>query len=84
MDSAQLQEVLRRVEHALDKQDAALIRAVFASYAFVAEVVEDKNSSIRRLRQLFFGGTQGDDRGRGGDETRDRGAASGGARVDRR
>jgi transposase len=55
VNSAQLQEVLRRVEHALDEQDATLIRAVFASYVFVADLVEDKNASIRRLRQLFFG-----------------------------
>src|SRR5262249_61959088 len=50
-----LEEVLRRVEQSLDEQDAALVRAVFESYAYVAELVEDKNTSIRRLRQLFFG-----------------------------
>lgn len=55
VDSTQLEEVLRRVEQALDANDAALIRAVFESYAYVADLVEDKNTSIRRLRQLFFG-----------------------------
>ena len=55
VDSTQLEEVLRRVEQALDEKDAALIRAVFESYAYVADLVEDKNTSIRRLRQLFFG-----------------------------
>jgi transposase len=55
VDSTQLEEVLRRVEQALDAQDAKLIRAVFQSYAYVADLVEDKNTSIRRLRQLFFG-----------------------------
>ena len=50
-----LEEVLRRVEQSLDEKDAALIRAVFESYAYVTELVEDKNTSIRRLRQLFFG-----------------------------
>jgi transposase len=55
VDSARLEEVLRRVEQSLDEQDAALVRAVFQSYAYVAELVEDKNASIRRLRQLFFG-----------------------------
>ncbi len=52
---AQLEEVLRRVEQALSEQDAQLIRAVFQSYAYVADLVEDKNTSIRRLRELFFG-----------------------------
>jgi hypothetical protein len=51
----QLEEVLRRVEQALDEKDAKLIRAVFQSYAYVADLVEDKNTSIRRLRELFFG-----------------------------
>jgi len=55
VESTQLEEVLRRVEQALDEKDSALIRAVFQSYAYVADLVEDKNTSIRRLRQLFFG-----------------------------
>jgi transposase len=55
VDSTQLEEVLRRVEQSLDEEDAALVRAVFQSYAYVADLVEDKNTTIRRLRQLFFG-----------------------------
>jgi transposase len=55
VDSDRLEEVLRRAERSLDEKDAALIRAVFESYAYVTELVEDKNTSIRRLRQLFFG-----------------------------
>lgn len=55
VDSTQLDEVLRRVEPAIDEKDAALIRKVFESYAYVTDLVEDKNTSIRRLRQLFFG-----------------------------
>src|SRR6516225_5636172 len=51
----QLEEVLRRVEQALTEEDAKLIRAVFQSYVYVTDLVEDKNTSIRRLRQLFFG-----------------------------
>ena len=42
-------------EQSLDAKDAALIRAVFQSYLYVTDLVEDKNTSIRRLRQLFFG-----------------------------
>jgi transposase len=55
VDSTHLEQVLRRVEEALDEKDAELIRAVFQSYVYVADLVEDKNTSIRRLRQLFFG-----------------------------
>src|SRR4051794_14629426 len=55
LDSDRLEEVLRRAEQSLDEKDAELIRAVFESYAYVTELVEDKNTSIRRLRQLFFG-----------------------------
>ena len=55
VDSPRLEEVLRRVEQSLDEKDAALVRAVFESYAYVTELVEDKNTTIRRLRQLFFG-----------------------------
>jgi transposase len=55
VDSTQLEDVLRRVEQSLDEKDSALIRAVFQSYVYVADLVEDKNTSIRRLRKLFFG-----------------------------
>ena len=55
VDSTQLDEVLRRVDESLDEKDSALIRAVFESYAYVTDLVEDKNTSIQRLRKLFFG-----------------------------
>jgi transposase len=55
VDDTRLEEVLRRVEEALDAQDAALIRALFQSYSYVAGLVEDKNTSLRRLRELLFG-----------------------------
>jgi transposase len=55
VDGAQLEEVLRRVERALDEQDAALIRRLFESYLYISDLVEDKNTTIRRLRELFFG-----------------------------
>ncbi len=55
VDSDRLEEVVRRAERSLDEEDAALIRAVFESYAYVTELVEDRNTTIRRLRQLFFG-----------------------------
>ena len=55
VDHRQLEEVLRRAEQALDDQDAKFIRAVFASYVYVAGLVEDQDTSMRRLRQLLFG-----------------------------
>jgi transposase len=55
VDNQQLEDVLRRAERSLAEEDAALIRALFESYVYVADLVEDKNTSIRRLRQLFFG-----------------------------
>src|SRR5262245_45717739 len=56
VDNPRLEEVLGRAEQALAPEDAALIRAVVESYRYVADLVEDKNTSIRRLRQLLFGG----------------------------
>lgn len=55
MAPTQLEDVLHRVDAALDAEDATLIRRVFESYAYVTELVEDKNTSIRRLRELLFG-----------------------------
>jgi len=55
VDSSQVAEVLGRVEQALDEKDAALIRAIITSYLYVTDLVEDKNTSLRRLRQLLFG-----------------------------
>ena len=55
VESDRLEEVVRRAEQALNEEDAALVRAVFESYAYVTDLVEDKNTTIRRLRQLFFG-----------------------------
>jgi hypothetical protein len=53
--SDRLEELLRRVEQSLDEDESILIRRVFESYAYVSDLIEDKNTSIRRLRQLFFG-----------------------------
>src|SRR5262249_35276171 len=57
VDRPRLEEVLGRVEQslALDEQDITLIRAVFQSYLLVTDLVEDKNTTLRRLRQLLFG-----------------------------
>lgn len=55
VEDHQLEELLRRAEGKLEEQDCKLIRAVFDSYTYIADLVEDKNTSIRRLRNLLFG-----------------------------
>ena len=55
VDGKQLEDLLRRVEQSLGEQDSLLVRRGFESYAYVSDLVEDKNTSIRRLRELFFG-----------------------------
>lgn len=55
VDRPRLEEVLGRVEQALAREDVELIRALVESYRYVIDLVEDKNTSLRRLRQLLFG-----------------------------
>ena len=55
VDTSQLDALLRRVEGKLEEQDYELVQAIFRSYTYVTDLVEDKNTSIRRLRQLLFG-----------------------------
>lgn len=56
VNDGQLEKVLRRLdEGTLDAEDFKLIRAVFQSYAYFSKLVENKNTSIRRLRELLFG-----------------------------
>ncbi len=52
----ELDDLLDRLATAnIDEKDREFIRAVFDSYAYVTDLVEDKNTSIRRLRKLLFG-----------------------------
>jgi transposase len=55
VDTKQLDDVLRRAEESLTADDYKLTEAIFESYAYLADLVDDKNTSIRRLRQLLFG-----------------------------
>ena len=55
VNNAQLEEVLHRVEQSLGNEDVELIRALVEAYRYVVDLVEDKNTSLRRLRQLLFG-----------------------------
>jgi hypothetical protein len=56
VNTDRLEELLRRAESSsLNEEDCDLLRKLFESYAYIAELVEDKNTTIRRLRDLFFG-----------------------------
>src|SRR4029077_5382189 len=55
VDSPRLEEVLGRAEQALTLEDAELIRAVVEAYRYLVDLVDDKSTSIGRLRQLLFG-----------------------------
>jgi transposase len=56
MDVAQQEALLHRAEQAgVASDDLYKIRAVFESYAYVSELIDHKNMSLARLRQLLFG-----------------------------
>jgi len=55
LDMHRLDDVLRRAEGALPEDDYAMLKAVVESYAYIANLVGDKNTSIARLRKLLFG-----------------------------
>ena len=52
---SQLEDALRRAEKKLDEKDYAILRAVVDAYDTIAELVDDKNTTIARLRKLLFG-----------------------------
>ncbi|MGO9270538.1 MAG: IS66 family transposase [Terriglobia bacterium] len=55
LEMDRLEDVLRRAEAALKEEDYALLKAVVESYAYVAELVGNKNTTIARLRKMLFG-----------------------------
>jgi transposase len=56
MDVEQQEAILHRAEQAgVAADDLYKIRAVFESYAYVSELIDHKNISLARLRQLLFG-----------------------------
>jgi len=55
VESEDVEELLRRVEQSLDEKDSTLVRRVFESYAYLSDLIDDKNTSITRLRKLLFG-----------------------------
>ena len=55
LDTAELEGILRRAEAELDKEDYELLKALVESYFYVTNLVEDKGTTIARLRKLLFG-----------------------------
>jgi transposase len=55
LDMSKLEDALRRAEAKLDEKDYALLKALADSYAYLTDLVGDKNASIVRLRKLLFG-----------------------------
>lgn len=57
MDMNRLQEALQHAEEKLSAEDADMLKAVADAYAYLTELVEDKNTSIAKLRKMLFGET---------------------------
>jgi transposase len=56
LDMDKLEEILRRLEaKELDVDDYETIKAVIGSYVYLVHAVGDKETTIRRLRQMLFG-----------------------------
>ena len=56
MDVAERETLLTRAAEAgLAAEDVERIRAVFESYAYVSELIDQKNLSLARLRKILFG-----------------------------
>ena len=56
LDMEKLEEILRRLEaKELDADDYETIKAVVGAYVYLVNVVGEKDTTIRRLRQMLFG-----------------------------
>lgn len=55
LDMGKLEDALRRAKERLDERDYAMFQALAESYAYLTDLVGDKNTSISRLRKLMFG-----------------------------
>ena len=51
----QLAELLQHAAGALNEADYQLFKALVESYAYLTNLVEDKGTTIQRLRRLLFG-----------------------------
>jgi len=50
-----LEEALQHAKEKLSAKDADVLEAVAEAYAYLTELVEDKNTSIAKLRKMLFG-----------------------------
>lgn len=55
LNSKRVEEMLDRASHNLGEEDAELIRRIVESYDYITDLIDDKDTSIRRLRKLLFG-----------------------------
>jgi transposase len=55
LSTDQVQGLLDRAETGLNEQDYETLKAVFESYVYLTGLVEDKRTTIDRLRKLLFG-----------------------------
>jgi transposase len=55
IDMKTLEDALRRAEEKLNEKDYATLKAVVNAYAYLTELVDDKNTTIARLRKMLFG-----------------------------
>jgi transposase len=51
----ELEALLQRAQAALSAEDYQLVQALVESYAYVTDLLEDKRTTIDRLRKLLFG-----------------------------
>jgi len=55
LDAEKLQEALQHAEATLNDEDYTIFKALAESYAYIADLVDDKNITIGRLRKMLFG-----------------------------
>jgi hypothetical protein len=53
--SQQVEAMLARAAQTMSPEDADLMHRIVVSYDYITDLVEDKNTTIARLRKLFFG-----------------------------
>jgi transposase len=55
LSTDEVKGLLGRAETGLNEKDYETLKAVFESYAYLTELMEDKRTTIDRLRKLLFG-----------------------------
>lgn len=55
VDVKDLEDLIDRVKKAVDSKDSELLEKFVASYAYLTDLIEDKSTTITRLRKLLFG-----------------------------